>query len=170
MTTDEFRMTNRKRGLPPADATRSKRITHSSFVIHHSAFRRVGGMTLFEVLLALAIFAIAAVALVTAINQIGHAVLEARQYRNVEQGIESIIDEYSKAPVLDEVEKQIKTGKDGVAYNVKITAVRDAKNQEARILQGLFRIHVTATWQENREAMSLEAETLRFVGLFQPTG
>ena len=128
------------------------------------------GMTLFEVLLALAIFAISAVSLVTAINQIGHAVLEARQYRNVEQGIESIIDEYSKAPVLDEVEKQIKPGKDGVAYNVKITAVRDMKNQEGRFLQGLFRIHVTAMWKENSETMELDAETLRFIGLFQPTG
>ena len=127
-------------------------------------------MTLFEVLLALAIFAIAAVALVTAINQIGHAVLEARQYRNVEQGIESIIDEYSKAPVLDDVEKQIKSGKDGVAYNVTITSIRDAKNLEGRILQGLFRIRVTATWQENRQPMELEAETIRFIGLFQPTG
>ena len=127
-------------------------------------------MTLFEVLLALAIFAIAAVALVTAINQIGHAVLESRQYRNVEQSIESIIDEYSKAPVLDEVEKHIKAGKDGVAYDVKITAIRDAKNQEGRFLQGLFRIRVTASWQENSGKMELDAETVRFIGLFQPTG
>ena len=127
-------------------------------------------MTLFEVLLALAIFAIAAVALVTAINQIGYAVLESRQYRNVEQGIESIIDEYSKAPVLDEMEKQLKPGKDGVTYTIKVSAVRDAKTQDGRILQGLFRIHVSGKWLENREPMELDAETLRFVGLFQPTG
>lgn len=127
-------------------------------------------MTLFEVLLALAIFAIAAVALVTAINQIGHAVLESRQYRNVEQGIESVIDEFSKIPVLDEVEKKINPGKDGVTYYVKVTAVRDAKNQEGRILQGLFRIQVTAKWNDNNEEMELSAETLRFIGLFQPTG
>jgi len=127
-------------------------------------------MTLFEVLLALAIFAIAAVALVTAINQIGHAVLESRQYRNVEQGIESVIDEFSKLPVLDEVEKKINPEKDGVTYHVKVTAVRDAKNQEGRILQGLFRIQVTAKWNDNNEEMELSAETLRFIGLFQPTG
>lgn len=127
-------------------------------------------MTLFEVLLALAIFAIAAVALVSGINQIGHAVLESRQYRNVEQGIESVIDEWSKAPVLDEVEKQIKPGKDGVTYTVKVNAVRDARTQDGRVLQGLFRIHVSAKWMENREPVELEAETLRFIGLFQPTG
>lgn len=128
----------------------------------------VRGMTLFEVLLALAIFAISAVSLVTAINQIGQAVLEARQYRNVEQGIESILDEYSKAPQLDDMEKEIKPGKDGVAFTVQITSLRDAKNQEGRILQGLFRIRVIARWKENREPMELEAETLRFVNLFQP--
>lgn len=125
-------------------------------------------MTLFEVLLALAIFAISAVSLVTAINQIGHAVLEARQYRNVEQGIESILDEYSKAPRLDDMEKEIKPGKDGVGYTVQITSLRDAKNQEGRILQGLFRIRVIARWKENREPMELEAETFRFINLFQP--
>ncbi|MBX7210926.1 MAG: hypothetical protein K1X78_21650 [Verrucomicrobiaceae bacterium] len=127
-------------------------------------------MTLFEVLLALAIFAIAAVALVSGINQIGHAVLESRQYRNVEQGIESIIDEYSKAPVLDEMEKEMKPGKDGVAYHIKVSAVRDAKTQDGRILQGIFRIQVSAKWMEGREPMELDAETLRFIGLFQPTG
>jgi len=129
---------------------------------------RARGMTLLEVLLAMMIFSIAVVSLVTAINQVGHAVLEARQYRNVEQGIESIIDEYSKAPLLDEMTKEIKPGKDGVAFTVQITSVRDARNQEGRSLQGLFRIRVIAKWIENREPMELEAETLRYVGLFQP--
>ncbi len=164
MSNDEYRMTNDGRGTARGGGA-------CRAVIIHSSFRRLcSAMTLFEVLLALAIFAIAAVALVTAINQIGHAVLESRMYRNVEQGMESIIDEYSKAPVLDEMEKEIKAGKDGVIYVVKITNVRDAKNQEGRVLQGLFRIHVTAKWKENREPMELDAETLRFVGLFQPTG
>lgn len=125
-------------------------------------------MTLFEVLLALAIFAIAAISLVEAINQIGHAVLEARQYRTVEQGLESVLDEYSKLPVLDEMEKQIKPGKDGIAYQVKVSNVRDAKNQEGRILQGMFRIQVVARWEENRAPMERTVETMRYLGLFQP--
>ena len=166
---DECKMMNEMRDASCGEDSYPQRAGPSSFVIRHPSLRPAG-MTLFEVLLALAIFAVAAVSLVTAINQIGHAVLESRQYRNVEQGIESIIDEYSKAPVLDEVEKQIKPGKDGVAYNIKVTAIRDAKNQQGRFLQGLFRIHVTASWLENNEKMELDAETIRFIGLFQPTG
>ena len=162
MTNDECRMTKERHENRRCLERHALSTSHSSF--------RDRGMILFEVFLALAIFAIAAVALVTAINQIGHAVLEARTYRNVEQGIESVIDEYSKAPVLDEVEKQLKPGKDGVTYTVKITNVRDLKSQEGRVLQGLFRIHVSAKWMENREPMELSAETMRFVGLFQPTG
>lgn len=164
MTNDEYGMTNDGREA----VRRPHRIIRSSFVVRHSS--SASGMTLFEVLLALAIFAIAAVALVSGINQIGHAVLESRQYRNVEQGIESIIDEYSKAPVLDEMEKEMKPGKDGVAYHIKVSAVRDAKTQDGRILQGIFRIQVSAKWMEGREPMELDAETLRFIGLFQPTG
>lgn len=169
MMNDECRMTHEMQDAPCMEPSCPESVSHLSSAIRRPPFR-TGGMTLFEVLLALAIFAVAAVSLVTAINQIGHAVLESRQYRNVEQGIESIIDEYSKAPVLDEVEKQIKPGKDGVAYNIKVTAIRDAKNQQGRFLQGLFRIHVTASWLENNEKMELDAETIRFIGLFQPTG
>ncbi|MDB6139614.1 MAG: hypothetical protein JWO94_2686, partial [Verrucomicrobiaceae bacterium] len=52
------------------------------------------GMTLLEVILALALFTTAAVALVVTINSIGSAVIEARNMRAVQQGIESIMDEY----------------------------------------------------------------------------
>lgn len=64
--------------------------------------------------------------------------------------------------------RRSRRGKDGVAYTVQITSLRDAKNQEGRILQGLYRIRVIARWKENREPMELEAETLRFLNLFQP--
>lgn len=125
---------------------------------------------MFEVLLALAIFAIAAVSLVAAINEIGKAVIDARMVRNVEQGIESIIDEYSKLPLLDDMEKEIKPGKDGVAYRIIIKPMSNIKNQEGRILQGLFSIRVVAMWEEDRRPMEMSAETCRYVGIFQPTG
>lgn len=125
---------------------------------------------MFEVLLALAIFAIAAVSLVAAINEIGKAVIDARMVRNVEQGIESIIDEYSKLPLLDDMEKEIKPGKDGVAYRIIIKPMSNIKNQEGRILQGLFSIRVVAKWEEDRRPMEMSAETCRYVGIFQPTG
>lgn len=126
------------------------------------------GMTLLEVLMALAVFAIAATALVTALNGIGQAVLEARTFRNVDLGIESLMDEYSKSPLLEETEKDIKAGKDGVAYQVRVSQVKDMRNKTGQPMQGFFKIEVTARWSEDQQPMEVKAETLRYAGLFQP--
>lgn len=144
----------------------------SGLLIHSSAGRRLAplsrGMTLLEVILALAVFSLAAVALVNVMNQIGFAVLESRTLRNVEQGLESVLDEYSKAPLLGEMERTIKPGKDGVTYEVVVRPVDRIKNQEGRILQGIFHIEATAKWKENGQDQQLKADTLRYAGLFQP--
>lgn len=66
------------------------------------------GMTLLEVVLALAVFSVAAVALVGTINQIGEAAFEAQQIRTIEQGIESLLDYYSKLPQITETEETVK--------------------------------------------------------------
>jgi hypothetical protein len=125
-------------------------------------------MTLFEVILALAIFSTAAVALVTALNAIGMATLEARNIRAVEQGLEGIIDEESKRPLIAELEKDIKPGADGVSYHVRVTPVTDVRNQMGTQLNNLFRIVVTAKWKEDGHPMTLEAETMRYAGMFMP--
>jgi prepilin-type N-terminal cleavage/methylation domain-containing protein len=126
------------------------------------------GMTLLEVLMALAVFAIAATALVTAINGIGQAVLEARTFRNVDLGVESLMDEYSKSPLLEETKKDIKAGADGVSYQVRVSQVQDMRNKDNRPMQGFFKIEVTARWSEDQQPMEVKAETLRYAGLFQP--
>lgn len=126
------------------------------------------GMTLLEVLLALAVFSIGAVALVQAINLMGHAVLEAHMFRNVDQAVESLMDEYSKRSFLQELKEDVKAGADGVAYEVRVTQVNDVKNREGRPLQGLFKIEVTARWKENQQPLEAKAETLRNAALFQP--
>ena len=126
------------------------------------------GMTLFEVILALAIFATAAVALVTALNAIGLATIEARNIRAVEQGLEGIMDEESKNPRIAEIEKDIKAGPDGIAYRVRITPVDNITNQQGMVLNGLFRIVVTAKLNEDGHPMTLEAETMRYAGMFMP--
>ena len=126
------------------------------------------GMTLLEVILALALFTTAAVALVVALNSIGLATLEARNMRAVEQNLEGIIDEESKRPQIAELEKDIKAGADGVAYRVRVTPVEDVRNQAGVQLNGLFRIVVTAKWKEDGRPMELEAETMRYAGMFMP--
>lgn len=133
---------------------------------HHRTAR--SGMTLLEVILALALFTTAAVALVIALNSIGLATLEARNMRAVEQNIEGIMDEESKRPQIAELEKDIKPGEDGVGYRVRVAQVENVRNQAGVQLNGLFRITVTAKWKEDGRPMQLEAETLRYAGMFMP--
>ena len=130
--------------------------------------KRRTGMTLFEVILALALFTSAAVALVVAINTIGQAVLEARNMRAVQQAIESIMDEYSKQPQIVELDKELKPGADGIGFRVKITPVVKLVNQDGMALTGLFQIQVQAKWKEDNRPMHMEAETLRYAGLYMP--
>lgn len=126
------------------------------------------GMTLLEVVLALAVFSIAALALVGTINQIAEAGLESQKLITVEQTLESLIDEYGKVPQLREVDEKIRGGSDGVSYQVRITEVKDLKNKEGEFLQGMFRIQAFARWNDGSGPMEISTETLRYTGSFLP--
>lgn len=132
--------------------------------------RRSRGMTLLEVLLALAVFGVAALALVKTIRLMGEMTLESRTLRQVELGLESIIDEYGKVPGLAEINEEIKAESKGVAYRIIIRPVEGLRNREGRELQGFFSIRAIATWKDSGRPMQMEAETMRFVNAFVPTG
>jgi type II secretory pathway pseudopilin PulG len=125
-------------------------------------------MTLFEVLIALAVFSISAMALVGTLNAVAEAGIESRRLLEVDQALESLIDEYSKAPQIQELDEQIKAGADGVAYRVVIQLVRDLANKEGRFLQNTYRIRAIARWNDGSGPMEVEANTLRYAGSFLP--
>lgn len=126
------------------------------------------GFTLLEVLLALAVFSIAALALVGTLSQIARVSSDAQRLLEIEQSLESLIDEYGKMPQVRELEEQIKPGEDGVAYRVLIQQVKDLQNQEGRFLQNTFRIQATARWDEGDGPIEMNAETYRYAGAFLP--
>jgi prepilin-type N-terminal cleavage/methylation domain-containing protein len=134
----------------------------------HSPTLRDSGFSLLEVMLAMAIFATAGVMLVATINEIGIITMQARTLRNVEQGMESLLDEHSKAPQMMELDKDIKAGQDGIAYKVTVRPLEDLKNQENQILNGLFLIRVQARWEEDGQSMDMSAETIRYNGMYLP--
>ena len=133
-----------------------------------AAFSARRGMTLMEVLLALAVFSIAAMALVGTLTQIASVGSESQRLLEIEQSLESLIDEYGKMPQVRELEEQIKPGADGVAYRVLIQQVKDLQNQEGRFLQNTFRIQATARWDEGSGPIEVNAETYRYAGAFLP--
>lgn len=134
----------------------------------HLQSSKRNGFSLLEVMLALAIFASAGVMLVATINEIGTITMQARTLRNVEQGMESLLDEHSKAPQMMELEKDIKPGPDGIAYKVTVRPLEDLKNQDNQVLNGLFLIRVEARWEEDGQRMDMSAETVRYAGMYVP--
>ena len=135
----------------------------------HVRPRRDAGFSLLEVMLAMALFTTAAVVLVETINEIGNITLQARNLRSVEQTMESLLDEYSKMPQIQEKEVEPKLGLgDNVKFKITIKAVDDLKDQDNNILSGIFRIRVIASWQEEGKPMTMETETLRYSGMFLP--
>ncbi len=132
--------------------------------------RQPRGLTLIEVILALAVFGVAALSLVKTIRLMGEMTLESRTLRQVELGLESIIDEYGKIPGLAEINEEIKADGKGVAYRIIIRPVEGLRNKDGRELQGFFSIRAIATWKDAGRPMQMEAETMRFVNAFVPTG
>jgi prepilin-type N-terminal cleavage/methylation domain-containing protein len=126
------------------------------------------GLTLMEVVLALAVFSIAALALVGALNQIAEAGTDSQRLLEIEQSLESIIDEYGKMPQIRELDEEIKAGSDGVSYQVMIRLVKDLQNQDGRFLQNTFRVVAIARWNEGGGVTELQAETYRYAGAFLP--
>ena len=125
-------------------------------------------MTLLEVVLALAVFSIAALALVGTMNQIAEAATESQTILEIEQTLESLIDEYGKIPQMRNLEEDIKPGSDGVAYRVKVEQVKDLRNQDGQFLQDMFRIQAFARWDDGGGVIELEADSMRYAGAFLP--
>jgi prepilin-type N-terminal cleavage/methylation domain-containing protein len=132
------------------------------------ASRAQRGMTLLEVVLALAVFSIAALALVGTINKIADVATDSQKFLEVEQTLESLIDEYGKAPQIRDLEEEIKAGSDGVAYRVIIEQVKDLKNQKGQFLQDMYHIRAIARWNDGGGPTEVSAETLRYAGAFLP--
>jgi prepilin-type N-terminal cleavage/methylation domain-containing protein len=130
--------------------------------------QKSSGMTLLEVVLALAVFSIAALALVGTMNQIAEAATESQTILEIEQTLESLIDEYGKIPQMRNLEEDIKPGSDGVAYRVKVEQVKDLRNQDGQFLQDMFRIQAFARWDDGGGVIELEADSMRYAGAFLP--
>jgi prepilin-type N-terminal cleavage/methylation domain-containing protein len=134
----------------------------------HVSVSKTRGMTLLEVVLALAVFSIAALALVGTLNKIAETAVESQIILEIEQSLESLIDEYGKMPQMRNLEEDIKPGAGGVVYRVKIEQIKDMKNKEGQFLNDMFKIQAFAKWNDGSGVIELEAESLRYAGAFLP--
>lgn len=113
-----------------------------------------GGFTLFEVLLALAVFAVAVVGLITALNTAMEAALEVRHSSLLRQELESRIA-YRQAIPLDG-EKFVLEAKDNHGIRIEETLLPySVKNKDGVDLQNIKKLTITAKMDRQSDSASI---------------
>jgi prepilin-type N-terminal cleavage/methylation domain-containing protein len=133
---------------------------------------RAAGFTLLEVMLAVFIFGMAAVALVEAINTSGRTSLDARMKGRIQMRLDNLLLEATRDPLwAADTRVQLATERvveeNGVRYLIKREPL-DLKNVDGQPLQGLYLVQITARWMEGSREQRAVAETWAYPLMFRP--
>ncbi len=118
--------------------------------------RRSGGFVLWEIMLALTIFCVVAVALTTAVQQTVEASILLRDESQVRLELQNILTETSVLKLIPG-KAELKVGDGRVFYEREIRAVQ-AKTAAGVVLQNLYQINVKAAWKASGQERSSHAE------------
>ncbi|WP_395735561.1 type II secretion system protein [Prosthecobacter sp.] len=132
---------------------------------------RAAAFTLLEVLLAVFVFSLAAVALVEAVQQVGDSTVLQRQEGMVQDRMNSLLTEHSRllwkqpAPASATSEKVLE--EDGVTYTLQVAPL-ELKNKDGQPLPEMVQVAIVATWKEGASKQEASASTWVFRPLFRP--
>jgi prepilin-type N-terminal cleavage/methylation domain-containing protein len=113
------------------------------------------GFTLLELLMAMALFAIAAVSLAGALNLISLTVAESIDDAELRERLRGTMLEATRDPALKEDSRETNPDERGLYFRIEVVRV-DLKTQEGRNIENLFEVTVTAI----RETAGGRRETL----------
>ena len=99
--------------------------------------------TLLELLMAMALFAIAAVSLARAINLVGLTVTESIEAAEIREQVRSVLLEYSRRPDLREETRETNPNETGISFRIEIEAVFP-ETREGVSLEEIYEVRVTA--------------------------
>lgn len=122
-----------------------------------------GGFTLVEIIVALALFAMAVVGLAIALSGAVDASIVSRRDSELRQQMASRIDEASVLP-LATLEQGVEAEPDpmGVTYSMKAERTDEFRNISDEELTDLWWVTVRAEWTEGREKQEWEERFLRY--------
>ena len=129
---------------------------------------RRGGFMLMESVLALMVFAIVGVALITALNEIGRMAFEARRESVLARLLDSELRAAMTVPTLEEGEVTKSLDEMQVEIKTIVEPLTELENQDGRLLQQMFRVEVVATWWEDNDWSELSVESWRYGRLYLP--
>jgi prepilin-type N-terminal cleavage/methylation domain-containing protein len=128
------------------------------------------GFLLLEMVLALAVFGIAATGFTVALHRMAKVAALAQSELRITRIMDSALDEALSLPVLEEGETETEIGEAGneIKFLTTVELLEEMENEEGQLLQEMYRIEVVATWVENNERHERSVETWRYGRMYQP--
>jgi type II secretory pathway pseudopilin PulG len=123
---------------------------------------------LLEVVMAIAIFSIAATGFVVALHSMGNAAQLVQSELRITRILESALDETLSLPVLEEGVVNTQVGETGIELDTTVKILDQLQNEEGQMLQEMYSITVVAKWFENGQAHERSVDTWRYGRMYQP--
>lgn len=132
-----------------------------------AAKRRQSGYLLLEVVIAMAIFALAATGFTVALHKSADASDMAAREMQVTRILQSALDEAISIPNLEEGESVQKLEERQIDLVTKYEKMEEMENEDGQLLQDMWRITVTAYFFQGNTELSRSAVTWRYGRLYQ---
>src|SRR5271165_6015980 len=147
--------------IPTAPNSRLPGVTIPTIVTISSGgiFRRSRGFVLWEIMLALTIFCVVAVALTTAVQQVADAAILLRDESQVRLELQNLLMETAAVTKLSPGKSEVQVGDGRVHYERQIRAVQ-AKTAAGLVLGNLYEIVLQASWTATGQQRSAHAEVI----------
>ena len=126
------------------------------------------GFLLLEMILALAVFGIAATGFAVALHRMAGAAALARSELRITRILDSALDETLSIPVLEEGVTNSSVGETGIELDTTVKLLDELQNEEGQALQEMYSINVTAKWFADGEWHDRSVETWRYGRMYQP--
>jgi len=132
------------------------------------SYPRRGGFLLLEMVLALAVFGMAATGFVVALHRMAAAASLTQSELRMTRILDSALDETLSLPMLEEGVTTSQVGDTGIELITGISILDEMENENGEMLQEMYRIEIKARWYENREWQERMVETWRYGLMYQP--
>ena len=126
------------------------------------------GFLLLEMILALAVFGIAATGFAVALHRMAAVAGLAQSELRITRILESALDETLSLPVLEEVTVNTSVGDTGIELDTTVKLIEDLQNEDGQPLQEMYLITVEAKWFSNGQWQNRSVDTWRYGRMYQP--
>ena len=130
--------------------------------------RTLKGYLLLEVVLAMAVFSLAATGFTLALQKAADASDMAAREMQITRILSSALDEALAVPVLEEGEAVMELEERQVDIQTVYKRIEEMENQDGQLLQDMWRITVTAFYVQDGAEIKRSAVTWRYGRLYQP--